>query len=203
MLSISELTAKYENYSEEELFEIHEEVDSYSLEAKQAFNIVVEQRGGLDRLLKSISNKILINKEIQRISEETMQLGTKGVDASFIKTVTKSDVLSVEQVKEIINNKYIEVEAEIKDKTVDSRTIATSVIGGIIASLVGGGLFGVILLESNKIPIFLIVLVLLVCYGIIVLTTGKSKKNTAVFITTVISFCLSLLIAQLIYQIVG
>ena len=203
MLSVSELTTQYENYSDEELFEIHEQVDNYSVEAKQALNVVVEQRGGLDRLLKSIADKKLINDEIKRIAKETKELGSKGVDASFINTITKSDILSAEQVKEIIDNKYFEVQAEIKEKTVDSRTIATSFIGGIIASVVGGSLFGVILVQSNRVPIFLIVLILLVCYGIIALTTGKSKNNMAVFIMTFISFGLSLLIGQLIYQIVA
>lgn len=67
----------------------------------------------------------------------------------------------------------------------------------------GGSLFSVILFQSDRIPIFLIVLVLLTCYAIIALITGKSKNNTAVFITTFISFCLSALIGQLIYQIIG
>lgn len=203
MLSISDLTKKYDTYSDEELFEIHENVDTYSLEAKEALNIVVEKRGGSDRLLKSIADKKIINDEIKRIAKETLELGTKGVDVSFINTITKSDILSAEKVKEIVDNKYSEAEAEIKDKTVDSRTIGTSIIGGIIASLIGGSLFGVIILQSDKIPIFLILLLLLVCYGIIVLITGKSKNNMAVFITTFISFGLSLIIGQLIYQIFG
>src|SRR5690606_35031848 len=137
-------------------FEIHENLDDYSPEAKEAWNMVVEKRGGLGRLLKSIADENLINTEINRIEKETMDLGTKGIDESFIHTITKSDILSPEKVKEIINNKYSEAESEIKDKTVDSRTIGTSIIGGIVASLVGGSLFGVILFQSDRIPIFLI-----------------------------------------------
>lgn len=164
---------------------------------------MVEQRGGLDRLSKSIADKKVIQREIKRIVRETKELGSKGVDASFINSLTKSDILSAEQVKEIIDNSYLEVAAEIKENTIDARTFATSFIGGIIASIVGGSLFGVILLQSDRIPIFLIVLILLVCYVIISLTTGKSKSNMAVFITTIISFGLSLLIGQLIYEVVS
>lgn len=203
MLSIAELTLKYGNYSDEELFEIHQQVDSYSDDAKEALDTVIANRGGMSRLTQVIANKHLVDEEIRRISNETAEFGLKGIDASFIKTVTKSEILSEEQIKEVIEKKYLEVENEIRDKAVDSKTVAASFIGEIIASIISGAIYGVIIIQLSKIPIFLFALVLLSCYGIVILTTGKSKHNSAVFITTFISFLFALAIGQIIFQIAG
>jgi len=47
MFSVDHFVSMYEKYSDEQLFEIHSNMDNYSEEAKVAFNIVIAKKGGL------------------------------------------------------------------------------------------------------------------------------------------------------------
>ncbi|MGE5109119.1 MAG: hypothetical protein ACM3H8_16395 [Sphingobacteriales bacterium] len=203
MLSVSDFVSKYQNYSDEELYDVHLNINGYSDEAKKALSIVLENKGGIDPLLKRLEEKRIVDNEIKRIKKETAELGSQGIDSSFIKATTTSDILSAEKVNEIIDNKYVEVETELADKKINPRTIVGSVIGGGIASLVGGILWGLQMIYSQRIFYMLFVGLILLCYGIIRLSTKQSKKNTVVVIATIASTILAVLIGQLLYEMIG
>ncbi len=203
MLSISDFILKYENYTDEELHDVYLNQETYSDDAQKALQIVLEKKGGVEPLLKRLEEKRIVENEIQRIKRETAQLGSNGVDPSFIKTTTASNILSPEKVNEIIDNKFAEVERELEDKKIKPRTIVGSIIGGAIASIIGGTLWGLQMIYSHRIFYILGIGLALLCYGIIKGATKQSKNNKVVLIASIISIILAILFGQFLYQIFG
>lgn len=203
MFSIADFIQKYETYSDEELFEIHNNQEGYSAESLEAMNAVMKKRGGLDKLFQGIKEKQIIEAEVRRIEKETESMGSQHIDASFIKTITTSNILSAEKVNEIIDNKHAEIELEMDDKKIKPRTIVMGIVGGSVASVTGGILWGLQMIYSNAIFTMLFIGLIILCYGIIKIATRQSYKNIIVIIATVISVVLALLIGELLYQVIG
>ena len=203
MFTVDDFVLKYEKYTDEELLNIHSNILGYSNEAQIAFDRVINNKGGLEIILKRVESKAILENEEKRIAKDSLDFGRQGIDASFTKTVTSSTILSEERVKEIIDSKYVEVEAEIEDKKIKPRTIIGSIIGGGIASIIGGVFWGLQMIYSKRIfTIFFVGLVLL-SYYLIKALTKQTKNNSFVLIATIISVILALLIGQLLYEIVG
>ena len=203
MLSKEELITKYQQYSDNELLEVYSNRDGYSKEANEAIDIVLESKGGLEAIKKNFLEKKTISDEINRIKRETEKLSSKETNAEFIKSLVSSSILPKEKVSEIVDSKYSEFEAHLKDTKIDSKTIVKAAVGGTIASLVGGAFWGLQLIYSNRIFIILVVGLALLCYGIVKLVVKKSKENKVVVIASLISFMLAILLGTLIFQIVG
>jgi len=203
MLSVEDFIDKYEQYSDEELFEVNSNIENYSPEAKEALDFVLAKKGGLEKIQHVLGEKKKINDEIIRIKRETSKLSSKETNAEFIKTLITSDILPKDQVNYIIDEKFGEFEARLKDTTINSKTIVHAAIGTAIASVSGGILWSLQMIYSKRIFIILILGLVLLCYGIIKFTTKKSKENKVVFIATIVSFILSILIGSLIFEIIG
>jgi len=203
MLTIKDFISKYENYTDEELYNVYKNMDGYSNEAQQALGVVLENKGGIESIITKLKEKQIVNNEITRIAKETTELGRGGIDSSFIKTTTSSAILSQEQVNAIIDSKYAEVELELEDKKIKPNTILGSILGCGVATLVGGTLWGLQMIYSNAIFYMLLIGLALLCYGIIKLFTKKSKNNNAVLIATFVAFILSILLGDFLYQLIG
>ena len=203
MLSIADFISKYENYTDEELFEVHSNITTYSNEAKDALTIVIAKNGGLENLQKRLDEKKIITNEIQRINREVAQLNVPGNDVSFLKILISSNILPSEKVNEIIDNKFSEIVLEEEDKKIKPRTILGSIFGGGIASIIGGVLWGLQMIYSNRIFVIFLIGLVLLCYGIIKFSTRQSKRNTVVVIATVIAVIVALLVGQALYEIIG
>ena len=203
MFSVDDFVLKYEKHTDEELLNIHSEISGYCNEAQIALDKVINRKGGLENLLKKAESKAILLNEEKRIAKETEHLGKQGIDASFIKTITNSTILSEEKVKEIIDREYEEVEAEIEDKKIRPRTIIGSIIGGGIASIIGGTLWGLQMIYSERMFVIFFIGLGLLSYSLINALTKQTKNNSFVFIATIISVILSLFIGQLLYEIFG
>lgn len=203
MLSTADFVQKYESYTDEELHAVYLNQAGYSDEAIKALEIVLENKGGLDALLKRLEEKHIVEKEIHRIRKETAELGSKGIDSSFIKSTTASGILSPEKVNEIIDSQYAEVERALDDKRIKPRTIAGSIIGGLTASIIGGILWGLQMIYSNRIFYILGIGLALLCYGIIKLATRQSKNNIVVLVASIISIALAVFFGEMLYAIYG
>jgi len=203
MFSVDDLVSKYQEYTDEELVEIRGNIGSYSMEAQEALNIVISNKGGQEKLLQRLEEKMKIVNEIQRIENETQKLAAGGTDVSFLKKMIYSDYLTTEKVHEIIDNKIAENRLHEEDKEIKPRTIIGSIVGGGIASFIGGVLWGLQMIYSKKIFAILFIGLVLLCYGIISISTKQSKKNNVVVVATVISTLAALLIGQLLYRIFG
>ncbi len=200
MFSVNDFTLKYENYSDEELLDIYENIEGYSAEAKEALEIVINKKGGLDQILSRLGEKKIVTDEINRIATEAHELGKQGVDADFIKNTTNSTLLSSAHVNEIIEQKYIEVKSEIENKKINPRTIAGSILGGLVASIIGGISIGLIMIYSNKILYIFVIGLAIFCYLIIKAATKQSLKNIIVLLATILSFILAMCLAQFLYS---
>jgi len=203
MLSVSDFISRYEKYSDEELYEIYKTIDNYSPEAKEALDKVLEKKGGVESLIKKIEEEQTIQAEINRIKNETNVLGHRGVDSSFIKTTMTSEIFSKDEIEKIIDDKYSEVEENLKDQKITDKTIVWVIIGGVIATIVGGALWGASIIFSGRIFYIFIAGLYIVCYGIIRLITKKSYNNKAVLIASVISSAIAFLLGFLLYNIFG
>ncbi|MDP4217562.1 MAG: hypothetical protein Q8927_15280 [Bacteroidota bacterium] len=203
MFTTKDFISKYENYTDDELVEIYNHISGYSQEAQEGLKIVIQNKGGYDALLKRLEERQILTNEAARIAKETAEFGSQGIDASFIKKMISSTILSPEKVNEIIDSEYSSAQMALEDKKIKPRTVFGSIIGGGIASLVGGVLWGLQIIYSKRIYYILFFGLVLLCYGIIRLFTKQSKKNTVVLAATIISVILSLVIGQLLYQIVG
>src|SRR5262245_5756925 len=112
MLSVDDFVSKFENYNDDQLFEIYSELENYSAEAKEAFNKVITKKGGIDTLKDKIQRKRVLQAEAVRISNEVKKLSLAGNDIDFLKKIISSDVLPREAVHQTIENSFYETKAD-------------------------------------------------------------------------------------------
>jgi hypothetical protein len=203
MLTTKDFIAKYENYSDEELYVIYKNVANYSAEAGEALHIIIDKKGGMEALVKRLEAKAVIENEKQRIANEATKLGLGGVDASFIKNTTSSAILSKEEVNEIIETNAEKAELLVEDKKVNSETIFKSVVGCGLASIAGGAFASIQFLYFGATSALLIIGTALICYSIVKLVTKKSYNNTAVLLSSFAAFIIAYFIGQLALSIFG
>jgi hypothetical protein len=203
MLTIQDFVVKYETYSDEELYNVHHNLENYSEEAGKALDIVMEKKGGLDALIKRLEEKAIIINEKRRIANEASKLGLNGVDASFIKNTTTSTILSKEELHDIIETNVEKAESIIEDKKVNSDTIMKSILGCGLASLVGGAFASLQFLYFGATSHILIGGMGLICYGVVKLVTKKSYNNSAVILASFVAFVLSYSLGYFLYSIFG
>jgi hypothetical protein len=203
MLSLNDFIIKYEQYSDAALVDVHQNIDEYSDEAKEAMQIVLQKKGGLEKIFSTLNEKKLTEYEELRIAKETMHFGKENVDIDFIKTMITSKVLTKERVNEIIESQFVIVEHELMDEKVTAKTILFSIIGIVIASLIGGTLWGLQMIYSHRIFYIFGIGLAFLCFGIIKFVTKKTFKNLAVILATVLSIFLSILFGYLLLSIFG
>jgi hypothetical protein len=203
MLTTKDFIAKYENYSDEELYVIYKNAANYSAEAGEALHIIIDKKGGMEALVKRLEAKAVIENEKQRIANEATKLGLGGVDASFIKNTTSSAILSKEEVNEIIETNAEKAELLVEDKKVNSETIFKSVVGCGLASIAGGAFASIQFLYFGATSALLIIGTALICYSIVKLVTKKSYNNTAVLLSSFAAFIIAYFIGQLALSIFG
>ncbi len=203
MLTTQDFVAKYDTYSDEELYYVHHNIDNYSDDAGKALDIIMEKKGGLDSLIKRLEAKAIITNEKRRIANEAAKLGLNGVDASFIKNTTTSSILSKEELHDIIETNVEKAEAIVEDKKVNSETIMKSILGCGFASLVGGAFTCVQFLYFGATSHILAGGMGLICYSVVKLVTKKSYNNTAVILASFVAFIFSYLIGSVAFSIYG
>ena len=115
MFSTDQFVSTYESYTDEQLFEIHSNMENYSDEAREALNIVIKKRGGLDKLINKMEDADKIAMEIQRIEYETSKFKVEGVDSSFVKKMISSSILPEKEVHEIIEKRFAQLQIEEED----------------------------------------------------------------------------------------
>ncbi|MES1217657.1 MAG: hypothetical protein ABUT20_19265 [Bacteroidota bacterium] len=198
-----ELIDTYNSFSNEQILEAYQNLGDYTDEAKGALTLVIENRGGIETLLakERLQNEVIL--ETERIKQQVRQLGIPGVGLEFLNKMIKSEILDESQKDLIIRETFEEITQEVEDKKIKPRTLLGGGLAAAIASLIGGILWGLQMMWSGRIfAIFLIGLVLL-CYGLIRLFTKQSHKNIAVFILTLVSVVIALIIGQLMFNVFG
>ncbi len=202
MLTTEEFILQYEAYTDEELYKVYENIDDYSEEAQEAFDIVIEKKGSLEEFLDRVKEKAAYAAEINRIGREVATMSRKNIDSDFMRTIISSQILPPEKVNEIITQASGLVALEKEDKKIKPRTVVGSVLAVIVATAIGGTGWGLKEIYAPdidlKIQLILLAGVVLICYGIVKKFTGQSKKNVVILIATFLSVALSLALGVLI-----
>lgn len=203
MFTTEDFKAKYVTYTDEQLYAVLQNADNYSEEARKALHEVLEKNGGTAALIKRLEEKTIIEKEKARIANEAIKFGMEGVDASFMKNTTSSEILSKEEVDQIIEKNVAIAESVVEDKKVNSDTIVKSLVGCGLASISGGAFASLQLLYFGATSVLMLVGTILICYGTVKLVTKKSFNNTAVILSSFAAFILAWLLASMAYSIFG
>ena len=202
MLTTEEFVLQYEAYTDEELYKVYQNIDDYSSEAKDAFDIVIEKKGGLEQFLDRMNEKAAYAAEINRIGREVVTMSRKNVDPDFMRTIISSKILPPEKVNDIITQASGLVALEKEDKKIKPRTIIGSLLAIIVATAIGGIAWGLKEIYApniyRQIQLLLVLGLVLLCYGIVKRFTRQSKRNAVVIIATLISVALSLALGVLI-----
>ena len=203
MFSVNDFVSKFENYNDSHLEYILENPANYSIEALEAVKIIIAKKGGEEALHERLKTEDIRQKEILRIRQETKELGLQGIDASFLKTTANSEILSKDELENIIDDQHEKVILDLQDKQVTSKTIAGCIIGGTLGAITGGVLWGLQMMYSHRVFYILFAGLLFLCYGCIKIFTKQSQNNRAVFISTFLSAVVAAVIGQLMLNTFG
>lgn len=203
MLTIKDFTKQFESYSDYELYQIANNPSGYTQGAQEAISIVVNKRGGLTAVAERLAKARYIAIEMHRVEKEVYGLTTLETDLDFVKKLVQSHILSPVQLNETIEKAHAHAQQQLNDKAVTPNTVVGSLMGCVIASIIGGILWGLQLIYSNAVFSILAIGLFLLCFFIIKLITKKSFKNTSVFVATIVAVILSVVIGQLLYMVIG
>jgi hypothetical protein len=200
MLTIEDLLLQFRSKTDEELFQVYLAIDDYSDEAKEAIEMELRKRGGLDKVKAAYEVGRRLLQEQQRIMRDTYKLAEGGTDISLLKTLITSELFAPEQTHALVEEAYAQKMEEIADRKVKPRTVYGSMIGGLAGSIVGGLLWGILAIQTQRIFYFLFAVMALISYGLIRLFTRQSKENTVVAIATGASVIIGVIIGNLLYN---
>lgn len=203
MPTIEELTKKYQEYSDVELNDIYYKFNDYSEEARSALTIVINERGGIESFKERIEKQNEIDNEIAKLDYEILGLLYKNHNKAEIKNFIVSNILTDEQIDELIETKIEIFEQEQEDKKIKPRTVIGSLLGGAIGGTIGGIMWGVQMIYSNGIILFVGIAVVLLTYFFIRIFTKQSKQNTVVLIMTAVSSSYAFFLGYSLYHIIG
>ncbi len=175
----------YEQYSDDELIEAYLSMMDYSGEINKELSNEIESRGGLDNFKKKIKKKRDI--DIIRISKEVYSLTSPETDIEFIKKAVTSDVLLREELDSLIESKFAYYQSINSNRIITPKALAESLIGVVIAIIVGAVSLALLMSFITPILMFIIVPVYLINYLIIWLITKKTRSNLVIFIATLIA----------------
>ncbi len=203
MLTVNDFLAQYKNYSDEQLLEIYRHLNDYSAEAQEALTLAMEGKGGLQKLEESLQQKKLKEVEHQRLQREIDNHYRNNRNVDSLKSTIVSEVFTAPETRQIIEKRFKELETQSKDENVTPKTVSGSIIGGLLGSVIGGGLLGYFLIETHRLFLFFILGLAIINYGFIRFFTKQSKANTVVMIAVVLSTICAVLIAQLLLNTFG
>lgn len=203
MLTIQDFVSKYEHYGDEDLYMIHSNIDNYSDEAIQALAIVIKEKGGLAMLIKRLDEKAVIENEKTRIGNEASLLGMQGVDAEFLKNKTTSSIFSQKEVDDIIETNIENAAFKIEDKKISSDTIAKSILGCGLASIIGSAFVSLQFIYFGATSIIMVIGLALICYGVVKFITKKSFNNPVVLLSSFLAFIISCIVGYALFSFFG
>ncbi len=192
----------YKKYSDKDLLESYSTALDYSGKADKDLVAEIDSRGGVDLIKKNVAEQNIVPNEIKRIYKLVFSLHKKGSNAETIKSSITSDILSTEQLDKAIDTAIDDAEKHTKDTSINSRTIIGCVIGVIISSLIGAGLWCYSIIQTGKMYYILTSGILIISYIIIRLLTSQSKNNVLVFIATFASAFIAIPLGLWFYNIV-
>lgn len=203
MLTKQDFIQQYEKHSDEELYQMYLRKDNYSEEGQEALNEVIDQKGGLARLEKLIEQSQKVFSERLRIQQETERLAVSHNDDELVFKLVSSDILTEEEVKEIISARLVQLKHQRRDQSITSRTIWGSLFGSVLAAILGGVIWGLQLIQMHRIFWILAIGLFLLSYGLIKWLTKQSKNNTVVLVASLLATIGGIGLGFVLYEMAG
>jgi hypothetical protein len=191
----------YKKYTDNDLLESYSTSLDYSSKVDKDLAAEIDSRGGIEQIKKNVAEQNIIPDEIKKIYKAVFFLYKKDSNRDTIKSSITSDILSAEQLDKAIVMAIDDIEKQTKDTSINSRTIIGSIIGLIVSSLVGAGLWCYSIIQTGKMYYILTPGILVISYLIIRLLTRQSKNNSIVFIATFISAFIAIPLGLWLYNI--
>jgi hypothetical protein len=190
----------YKKFSDKEILESYITALDYSGKAEKGLVAEINHRGGVDQLKKSVNGQNIVPDEIKRINKLVFSLYKSDQNPDKIKSSITSDILSADQLNKTIDIAISSVGQYIKDASINSRTITGCIIGVIVSSIIGAGLWCYSIIQTGKMYYALTTFILLISYIIIRILTRQSKNNALVFIATFASACIAIPLGLWFYK---
>ena len=200
---LNELVERYSQYSDTELMEVYLNKNKYTDDAKQALDIVIEKKGGIQSFTERYDKIVAKEMEKSMIKNDAAKLYLNGMTKNDINHALTSEILVSDEIQQIIEATSTEIEATKRDLEIKPSTIIGSILGGIIGGTIGGILWGLQIMYSGHIFYIFAIGLGIISYGFIKFFTKQSRNNIAVFSITILSVIYALILGFYIYELFG
>lgn len=191
----------YKNYTDKDLEEAYNTMIEYSGKASDDILSEINNRGGIEVFLSRIEFNKKNKKEIIRITNEVYSMSKDYSDLDFIKQFVKSETINPQELERLIELKFNEHQAILKNNTINRKTIFGSLIGIILGIIFSLFFYFLIIYFFQRFVLYPIVGVYITCYQSIKFTTKQTRDNIFVFISTLVATIITMLCLFLLYRI--
>lgn len=200
---LNELIERYSQYSDVELMNVYSNKNAYTDDAKQALDIVIEKKGGIQSFTDRYDKIVAKELEKSRIKNDAVKLYLNGMTKNDINHILISEILASDEIQQIIETTSTEIEATKRDLEIKPSTIIGSILGGIIGGTIGGILWGLQIMYSGHVFYIFVIGLGIISYGFIKFFTKQSRNNIAVFVITILSVIYALILGFYLYELFG
>ncbi|MBS1732662.1 MAG: hypothetical protein JST02_05145 [Bacteroidetes bacterium] len=184
----------YSKYTTDELIEAYNSMLDYSGQLSPELSQEIELRGGIKSFENLIIRKKIVDEEIKRLSTEIFSFANTDVDIEFIKGKIKSEVLSKQEVNNLIESKFYSFKKYKVDQYISKDVYIQSLIATLAASVIGGMVLALLVFFITPVFLYFIIPIYLIDYLIIHLITKKTRRNIIVFISILVSTIISIIL---------
>ncbi|HTN45957.1 MAG TPA: hypothetical protein VL098_06375 [Flavipsychrobacter sp.] len=190
----------YKKYPDADLLESYTTSIDYSDKANKDLCAEIDKRGGIEQLRSRVREQNIVLDEMKRIHKLAFSLYKTDPNPGKIKTSITSDLLSSDQLHKTIDIAISNIEKNVKDTSINSRTIIGGIIGIAISSLIGAAVWLYSIIQTGRMYYILTPGILIVSYVIIRLLTGQSSNNALVFIATFVAAFIAIILGLWFYS---
>jgi hypothetical protein len=158
----------------------------------------IESRGGEKSFLEQLQKAKALDAEKARIWKEVAGLMSDHSDPVFIKKLIHSDLLTESELSQCIDTVHQKLTAHKFNIKVDAKTVGASVVGILIATVIGAVVSGAQLIFSGQFFYLSLVLVYFLSWLVIRFITKKNAANIVVLLSSIVATVLGPLLAFLI-----
>jgi hypothetical protein len=188
----------YTKFSDRDLFESYQTALDYSGKADKNLIAEIENRGGVEKLREAFEKEKRFSKEIYRIYNIVYTLRRSNMSEEEILSQVTSEVIPKSELVNLVRNHLVTIDKEMKDASVNARTIIGAILGTTISSILTAILWYASIVYSGYMYYILIGVFVLMSYVIIRLCTRQSRRNVVVFIATFLSVFIGMIVGTLL-----
>jgi hypothetical protein len=186
----------YSKFSDQDLIESYNNQIDYQGKATQELLEEITSRTTLENFQAIIENKKGILNERNRIIREIHQHYFNKSSKEESLSLLKSDLLSRQEIRILVEEKYSHIHQNVENLNVDSDTLLKSFVGIMIAPFVSSIIIFTLIFSINALiafHFFLLIPAYIINYFVIRRITKKTRDNLAVFTATFIATVLNLI----------